>query len=527
METFSLLKAIAAICFAFILLRKICPISPHHHNKIKKKKELPEPEGAWPLIGHLHRLSRSQIPVCRALGAIADKHGPIFTIKLGRKRAIVVSCWEAVKDCFCTNDKAFLTRPTSAASRYMGYGNAIFGMSPYGPYWHHIRKIAHLELLSNRRLEMLKSVRASELETCIKDLYSFCSENIASTSAMVDMNLWFSTLALNMMSRMIAGKRYSSNDNDEESKRFVKTIKDFMYLGGVHLVSDVVPGIEWLDLQGHIRFMKHNGKELDYFMSSWLEEHLQNRERQGLLKEDRDLIDTMLSLFAHDDSIYGHKAETVIKATAANLVIGGADTTYLTLTWALSLLLNHVEALKAAQEELDIQVGKGRWVEESDIKNLVYLRAIVKETLRLYPSGPLVAPREAMEDCYVAGYQIPRGTRLLVNIWKLHRDPRVWIDPLEFKPERFISGDNARLDVRGHNFEYIPFSSGRRSCPGISSAMQIICLTLARVLQGFNLATPTNEPVDMSEGLGLTMPKATPLQVCLSLRLPNVLYQAP
>lgn len=193
------------------------------------------------------------------------------------------------------------------------------------------------------------------------------------------------------------------------------------------------------------------------------------------------------------------------------------------MTWALSLLLNHEKVLKRALDELNTQVGKERLVEESDIKNLVYFQAIVKETLRLYPPGPLSIPREAMEDCYVGGYHVPKGTRLLVNIWKLHRDPSTWTRPLEFQPERFLTS-HARVDVRGQQLEFIPFSSGRRACPGITAGMHIIHLTLARLLQSFNVATPSNAPVDMGEGSGLTMPKTVPLKVVLTPRLSSELY---
>ena len=191
-----------------------------------------------------------------------------------------------------------------------------------------------------------------------------------------------------------------------------------------------------------------------------------------------------------------------------------------TLTWALSLLLNNRDALRKAQEELDIHVGKDKLVEESDLKNLVYLQAVIKETLRLYPPGPLSVPRESMEDCVVSGYHIPAGTRLFINLYKLHRDPRVWSYPCEFQPERFLT-TYKDFDVKGQNFELIPFGSGRRMCPGVSFAFLVSELTLASLLQGFELGTPSDEPVDMSEATGMTNLKATPLQVFVTPRLPT------
>lgn len=207
-----------------------------------------------------------------------------------------------------------------------------------------------------------------------------------------------------------------------------------------------------------------------------------------------------------------------------NLILAGSDSTSINLTWLLSLLLNNKHALKRAQEELDLNVGRNRWVEDYDIKHLVYLQAIIKESLRLYPPGPLSVPHEAMEDCNVCGYFVPKGTRVFVNVWKLHRDPRVWEDPDEFLPVRFLTS-HANVDASGQHFEFTPFGSGRRSCPGFTLALQISHLTLARLLQGFEWATPMNVAVDMAEGLGITLPKTAPLEVVLSPRLSSKLYQ--
>ena len=185
--------------------------------------------------------------------------------------------------------------------------------------------------------------------------------------------------------------------------------------------------------------------------------------------------------------------------------------------------MNNRHALRCAQEELDLKVGRDKWVQDSDIEKLVYLQAVIKETLRLYPPGPISVPHEAREDCSISGYHVQKGNRVIVNLWKLHRDPRIWSNPEEFQPERFLTS-HANVDVIGQHFELIPFGSGRRSCPGMTLALQMTHLTIARILHGFDLTTPFDEPVDMTEGLGITMPKATPLEVILSPRLPAAMY---
>ncbi|XP_061343216.1 xanthotoxin 5-hydroxylase CYP82C4-like [Gastrolobium bilobum] len=491
-----------------------------------KSEDAPVPAGALPVIGHLHLLGGDDQLLYRTLGAMADQYGPAFNIWLGSRRAFVVSSCEVAKECFTTNDKALASRPTTVAAKHMGYNYAVFGFAPYSPFWREMRKIATLELLSNRRLEMLKHVRVSELNMGIRDLYNSWVQN-SSPSVLVELNRWLEDLTLNMVVRMVAGKRYfgsSATCDDDEARRCQKAINQFFHLIGIFVVSDALPFLRWFDVQGHERTMKKTAKELDNILEGWLKEHRMQRVNGEVKAEgEQDFIDVMLSLQEGGHlSNFQYDSDTSIKSTCLALILGGSDTTAGTLTWAISLLLNNRQALKKAQEELDQNVGMDRQVEESDIRNLVYLEAIIKETLRLYPAGPLLGPREAQEDCNVAGYHVPAGTRLVVNLWKIHRDPRIWKDPSAFRPERFLTSH--AIDVKGQNFELIPFGSGRRSCPGMSFALQVLHLTLARLLHGFEFATPSNQPVDMTESPGLTIPKATPLEVLLSPRLPAKLY---
>ncbi|XP_037495859.1 xanthotoxin 5-hydroxylase CYP82C4-like [Jatropha curcas] len=233
-----------------------------------------------------------------------------------------------------------------------------------------------------------------------------------------------------------------------------------------------------MNFLGPAKTMKRLSKELDSLLQTWIDEHKLKRINQIRDDDDcksiekEDFIDVMLSVL--EDDFFGHSREDIIKGTVLAHIIGGADTTSITLTWILSNLLNNRHALELAQQELDLKVGRERCVQDSDIEKLVYLQAVIKETLRLYPPGPLAVPHEAVEDCYISRYYIPKGTRIFANLWKLHRDPNVWSNPDEFLPERFLANEGKNVDFSGQNFEYIPFGSGRRSCPGINFAIQAI-----------------------------------------------------
>ncbi|KAA8550582.1 hypothetical protein F0562_002266 [Nyssa sinensis] len=364
---------------------------------------------------------------------MAEKYGPVYSLRLGSHQAVVVSSWEAVKECFTINDKIFATRPSLAVGKYLGYDHAVFALAPYGPYWRDVRKMVTMELFTSQRLEKLKHVHSSELDSCMKDLYLLCLKN-GDHPTKVAMNNWFEHVTFNISIRMLVGKRFSTStcgDRDSNTGRFKEAIKKGLYLSGFFVLSDAIPWLEWMDFGGYLKAMKQTAMEIDSVIANWLEEHIEKR-RKGDTGGEEDFMDVMLSTLAEGIILSGHSRETIIKATTMILISAGSEATCETLIWALSLLLNNRHVLKRAQEE---------------------------------------------------------------------------------------------LDVHGQHYEYIPFSTGRRMCPGLAFGSQVVHLTLARVLQGFDITTPMNKPVDMREGSGLAMPKISPLEVILTPRLPPELYQ--
>ncbi|XP_028780149.1 cytochrome P450 CYP82D47-like [Neltuma alba] len=478
----------------------------------------PQASGALPIVGHLHLFGRDQL-FHETLAAMADKYGPAFTIKMGSCKVLILSSWEMAKECFTVHDRVFSGRPIVTASKLLGYDCAMFGFAPYGPYWRELRKIATIELLSNHRLEKLKHMRTTEVEIAVKELYNlWSSKGCPENGVFVDMKQWFGNLCLNVLLRMVAGKRYfGANSEDGEAQYCQKVIRDLIHLFGDPVVSDAVPLLKWWDMNGVKKKMKKTAKALDQLIGGWLEEHKQRRLLGEQAREEQDFMDVMLRIL-QENPIPFFDSDTIIKATSLNM-IAGADSIMVAITWALCLILNNPRVMKKAQDELDIQIGREILVKESDIKNLPYLQATVKECLRLYPASTLINFLEAIEDCTLSsGHHVPAGTQLMVNIWKIHRDEHVWPDPHSFKPERFLSS-HKDIDVRGQNYEILPFGSGRRSCPGMSLALQMMHLTLATLLQSFEMSTPSKEPVDMTMSTGLTNVKATPLEVLLLPRL--------
>jgi cytochrome P450 len=515
----SLPIAIASV-ISLIFLFKI--LIQKRSDTSKNKNPPPQAKGAWPIIGHLHLLGGNALPH-RVLSNLADTCGPIFTFKLGVHQALVVSDAEMAKECFTTNDKVLASRPKSLVSVIMGYNYAMFPLSPYGEYWRQVRKMVTVELLSQRRVEMLTHVRVSEVRTFMKDTYEACLRNkevADSDTVKVEMREFFANLVLNIITRTISGMRFSPGD--KEADEIHEVVRKFFEFLGTFVVSDFIPYVKFLDLGGHAKGMKLAAKEMDDIIEGWLKEHKKRRESNEV---KQDFMDILISVVegASKDEFPGYDHDTIIRSTSLVMITAGFDSTAVTLTWAIVLLLNNPETLKLAQEELDLHVGRERLVDESDIKHLVYLQAIIKETLRLYPPAPISITHESTDDCIAGGYTVPKGTLFIANLWKLHRDPNVWSEPNQFRPERFLT-DKKGIDLKGQHYELLPFGSGRRMCPGVSFALQSLHITLASLIQGFELAKSSDGPVDTSEIFRLTNNKASPLDVLLSPRLSSNMY---
>ncbi|KAK8619022.1 hypothetical protein V6N13_132991 [Hibiscus sabdariffa] len=333
-------------------------ISKAISRSTNQKKTAPEAGGAWPIIGHLRLLGGPQPPHI-SLANMADKYGPIFTIKLGVHRALVVSSSEVAKECLTVNDKAFATRPKLLSTEIMAYNNAMIGLAPYGPYWRQVRKFTTIELLSNHRLGSLKHVQESEIKMSLQQLYEVWNRKKSSDNdkVLVEMKTWFKDVTLNVIMRIIVGKRIpDSNERDDETLKWKKALDDFVEMSGKFMISDALPFLRWMDIGGDQKFMRKVAEELDRVAEGWLREH-KHKRAEDEAKSEGDFMGVMLSLLRDAEE---HDADTINKATCLALIIAGEDTTSITLSWALSLLLNNRDVLNRIQQELNIHVGRDK-----------------------------------------------------------------------------------------------------------------------------------------------------------------------
>jgi cytochrome P450 len=200
------------------------------------------------------------------------------------------------------------------------------------------------------------------------------------------------------------------------------------------------------------------------------------------------------------------------------MFVAATDTTSATLVWAMTALIRNPRVMKKVQEEIRNFGCKKEFLDENDTQNFTYMKAVIKETLRLYLPAPLLVPRESREKCTISGYNIPANTIVYVNAWAIQRDPNVWKNPEEFYPERFLESS---INFIGQDFELIPFGAGRRICPGMSLGVASIEIILANLLFSFDWKLPHGlviEDIDIEMLLGITQHKKNPL--CLIAKIP-------
>ncbi|KAK2979574.1 hypothetical protein RJ640_020066 [Escallonia rubra] len=467
--------SIALIIFIYFILKHLFP----------QKRNLPPGPLALTIIGHFHLLKSAPQ---RTLTSIANQYGPIVFLRFGSRPVLLVSSPSVAEQCFTRHDVVFANRPKFLASKHLGYNYTLVGISPYGDHWRNIRRVTAIQTFSATSLQLSSATRTEETRFAVRELFRASDGG----KRRVNLKSAFVDFLFNVMTRLAAGKRWSGSAS----------------LFGPSMsfnACEYIPVLGWVDYKGFEKKLVDLQRRRDEFLQGLIDEHRNIRTGNSSSAEKRKtMVEALLLLQKSEPEYY---TDNIIKGIVVLLFTAGTHTSALTMEWAMSLMLNHPEVLEKARKEIDSNIQPGHLLEDSDLAKLPYLRCIINETLRLFPIAPLLLPHLSSEDCVIEGYDIPRGTMLLVNAWAIQRDPNVWEDATMFKPERFEGTEAGR-----EGFKFIPFGMGRRACPGAALAMRLVGLVLGTFIQCFEWERVGPELVDLEEGSGLTVPKVKPLE---------------
>ncbi|KAK7257774.1 hypothetical protein RIF29_31996 [Crotalaria pallida] len=513
------------ILFSFILFLsafflKLLYSSKLTNNSKNQLRHPPSPPGL-PIIGHLHLL---QPIIHQSFRDLSQRYGPLLFLKLGYARFVVASTPSLAKEILKVNELTYSSRKMSTAINLVTYDNATFAFAPFDTYWKFIKKLSTTELLGNRTIGHFLPLRTREIHEFIQNL-----THKSEAREKIDLTEELLKLSNNIISKMMLSiKSSGSDDDDGQSEEARALVREVTQIFGEFNVSDFIGVFKNFDVQGFRKRAMNIHKRYDALLEKIISDREELRKKQKAIEvegsvEDekvKDFLDILLDV-SEDKNCEVQLTRNNIKSLILDYFTAATDTTAISVEWAIAEVFNNPRVMKRAQEEVDRVTGKQRLVCEADSPNLPYIHAIIKETMRLHPPITMIM-RKGIEDCMVNGYMIPKGTVTCVNIWAMGRDPSIWENPMEFKPERFIEGEGSTIDIKGHHYELLPFGTGRRGCPGMPLAMRELPTIIGALAQCFEFnmfdskgrILEQGKTIDMDERPGLTAPRANPL-VCI------------
>ncbi|KAK9922122.1 hypothetical protein M0R45_030602 [Rubus argutus] len=466
------------------------------------------PPGPWklPLIGNLHQFALAGSLPHHFLRDLANKYGPIMHLKTGQVSTVVISSPELAKQVLIHEAAAFSNRPTLLAMEVLSYNYSGLFSSPCNDYWREMRKICVLELLSAKRVLSSASLREEETWNLV--------ESITHLSPLV-INL--SEMIFSMVNRIIA--RAALGKKCKHEQEFTSLVHQIFILGSSFDVTDLFPSLKFLH---HVTSAKSSleniHRKMDMILDEIIDDHklvkgksTKNAAAKSIPKsnvpesagEDHQGLVNVLLQLQESGELQFELTTNHIKAVTMDIYTAGSETSATTIEWAMSELLRNPRAMEKAQFEVRQLLAGKRKIQEIDLKELDYLKLVIKETLRLHTPVPFII-RQATKRCRVSGYDVPSEAKVLINAWAIGRDPKHWgADADRFEPERFQSSST---DFRGTSFEFLPFGTGKRICPGISFGTAIVELALSQLLYFFNWKLPNGtkpQEIDMTETMGI------------------------
>nr|AYM55615.1 cytochrome p450 [Croton stellatopilosus] len=486
-----------ALFFFFLIL--VLPIflfsllSKHRTSKSNLLLHLPPGPKGLPLIGNLHQLDYSALHSC--LWQLAQKYGPLMSLRLGSKQVLVVSSAKLAEEIMKTHDLLFCSRPALLANQKLNYNCLNISFAPYNNHWREMRKICIVHLFNSNRVHSFQPIREFEVSQMIHNI-----SETALASKPVNLSEAMTFLTSTIICRVALGKKYE----EEEVRRFHEMFKEIQAVFAGFYVSDYFPSLGFIDKFNPLTHrLEKIFKVLDSFYEEILQEHL---DPNRLKPEQEDILDVLIQILKDSSSkSKAHLTFDHIKAVLMDVFLAGTETSAGTVIWAMSYLMKNPSAMQKAQEEVRRTVGEKGFANEEDTQKLEYMKAVIKETLRLQPVVPLLLPRESSQNCRLEGYDIPCKTVVYVNAWAIGKDPQVWENPEEFCPERFMANS---IDLKGNDFGLIPFGAGRRICPGIYMGLSTVELSLANLLYKFDWEMPDEmkgQDLDMEVQPGITV----------------------
>ncbi|KAL7133526.1 hypothetical protein ABFS83_12G146800 [Erythranthe nasuta] len=509
---------VAGVVLALLLWAAWAVVTERRHRRLEELGRLPPGPRPLPVVGNMLQLAAagSASAPHRSFAELAKQHGSVMTLHLGSMTTVVVSSSEAARVMFKNHDAVLAGRKIYESMKGDIGNEGSLITAQHGQHWRTLRRLCTAEFFAAAPLDAMRGVRARCVDQMVQHIRDASSAGGGGGS--VDVGKFFFLMAFNLIGNLMFSKDLLGPESERGAKFFYHAGKVMEFAGKAN-VADFLPALRWLDPQRIRRRTQFHVKRAFDVAGDFLKDRIREMKNSGSSSEvdsikKKDYLDVLLEYRGDDVAVPSVFSSTIINVIVFEMFTAGTDTTTSTLEWAMAELLRRPETLRRVQAELRATIPAGKKLEEENLEKLPYLKAVIKETLRLHPPLPFLVPHKAMDTCKMMGYHIPKETQILVNVWAIGRDPKTWKDPLEFRPERFLDPNNT-ADYKGHHFEFIPFGSGRRICPAVPLATRVLPLALGSILHSFDWVLADGmkpAEMDMGERMGITLRKAVPLK---------------
>ncbi|KAG2618430.1 hypothetical protein PVAP13_3NG079580 [Panicum virgatum] len=473
----------ASLFISVGLAAVLIPLSLALLNRLRLGRLPPGPR-PWPVLGNLRQIKPIR---CRCFQEWAERYGPIISVWFGSGLTVVVSTSELAKEVLKEHDQQLADRPRNRSTQRFSRNGQDLIWADYGPHYIKVRKLCNLELFTPKRLEALRPIREDEVTAMVESVHRAATAPGNEGKPLVVRN-HLSMVAFNNITRLAFGKRFmnANGEIDEQGREFKTIVNNGIRIGASLSVAEFIWYLRWLCPLNEELYKTHNERR-DHLTMKIIEEHAKALQESGAKQH---FVDALFTLKQQ----YDLSEDTVI-GLLWDMITAGMDTTVISVEWAMAELVRNPRVQKKLQEELDRVVGRDRVMSETDFQNLPYLQAVVKESLRLHPPTPLMLPHKASTNVKIGGYNIPKGANVMVNVWAVARDPKVWSNPLEYRPERFLEEN-----------------------------IDLVASMIGHLLHHFEWSLPSGtrpEDVNMMESPGLVTFMGTSLQAVAKPRLEN------
>ncbi|XP_039203124.1 cytochrome P450 2J2-like [Crotalus tigris] len=437
------------------------------------RRQLPPGPVPLPILGNLWLLdfALKREPLMK----LTSIYGNIYTIWLGAAPVVVLNGCKAVKEGLVTYSEETSGRPLLPLFKDLMGEKGVFMTT--GPVWKQQKRFVMLTL---RNLGVGKKSLENRIQEEAQNLLKVFTSKKGSP---FDPRTALGHAVANIICSFVFGQRFP--EEDAHFNKLLKTIHMIVYVPGSvwGRVYDSFPTIMCKFPGPYQQLFEHNE-----FMHNFVKDKIQShKERWKEGSEPQDLIDFYLDFIAKskDDSTSISREDNMVQ-TIVDLLIGGAETSTITLYWGLLYLLKYPDVQEKVQHEIDAILGPSQTITYEDRNRLPYTNAVLHEIVRysnITITGPL---RKCLKDFDMLGFPIRKGTLLLPNAHSVLYDPEYWETPWKFNPAHFLDSEGNFVN----NEAYLPFSTGRRACVGESLARVELFIFFANLLHSFKYQLP-------------------------------------